>query len=187
MKHPFEFISPAVSKRVFIALLVWTLGLMALMQVLNRPLQTAAAPAGIVSYELAWTPAKAQEILASWEPQDNPPMGFKLIKPYYAAFSLGFDYLFMPSYATAIALGVLLAARRRSGLFLRIGAWLGWGALAAAGFDALENFALWRQLTDLPVSPWPQVAAVCATIKFTLILLGLAYALLGWLGPRRSA
>ncbi len=186
MKHPFEILPPAVRKRVFLVLLIWTLGLMVAMQVINRPLQTAAAPAGIVSYELAWTPARARAILAAWEPQFNPPMGFKLTKPYYAAFSLGFDYLFMPSYAAAIALGVLLAGKRRGAVFSRAGTWLGWGALVAAGFDALENFALWRQLIDLPASPWPQVAAVCATIKFTLILLGLAYALLGWLAPRRS-
>jgi len=52
--------------------------------------------------------------------------------------------------------------------------------LAAALFDAVENFALWKILLGAWASPWPELAAVCAQVKFGLLLLGLVYALAGW-------
>jgi len=105
MKHPLAFISVSARKPVFFALLAWTLVLFAVFQVLNTPLTTSAAPAGIVSHQFAWTPEKAQAILSSWEGHAS----------LFTAFGLGFDYLFMPSYALTVALGALLAAGRHSG------------------------------------------------------------------------
>ncbi|MBE3040100.1 MAG: hypothetical protein IMZ62_14985 [Chloroflexi bacterium] len=105
MKHPLAFISDSARKPVFFALLAWTLVLFAVFQVLNTPLTTSAAPAGIVSHQFAWTPEKAQAILSSWEGRAS----------LFAAFGLGFDYLFMPSYTLTVSLGALLVAGRRSG------------------------------------------------------------------------
>jgi hypothetical protein len=183
--HPLAFVPTAARRPLFIGLLVWTLGLMAVMQVINRPLLTEIAPSGIVSFELAGTPERARQILSSWYVHYDPTSGCSLASaPLYAAFSLGLDYLFMPSYALAIALGVLLGAGRQRSTFASLGAWLGWGALVAALFDAVENLALWRELTGASLSAWPQVAAICAGLKFALILLGLGYALLAWVIPR---
>ena len=41
-------------------------------------------------------------------------------------------------------------------------------------------------LLDAPAAPWPQVAWWCAAVKFTLVLLGLAYAAWGgvWAAKR---
>jgi hypothetical protein len=52
-----------------------------------------------------------------------------------------------------------------------LGQWL------AAGFDAVENIALLVLLFGRLASPWPQVAWVCAVLKFSLIILGIAYIL----------
>ena len=105
----------------------------------------------------------------------------------FAVFGLGIDYLFMPLYATALALGILLAACRHPGWFSGLGAWLGWSAYAAAIFDAMENYALVRMLVLNEVStPYPEIAAWCATLKFGLLLLGLVYALVGWAWPKRG-
>ncbi|MCL4529010.1 MAG: hypothetical protein M1282_06325, partial [Chloroflexi bacterium] len=82
MQHPLEFITFANRKRIFIALLVWTLGLFAVFRVLDQPL----APNGIVSFELAGTLERVTTILSSWSTQAK----------LYAAFGLGLDYLFMP-------------------------------------------------------------------------------------------
>lgn len=159
----------------------------AMMQVIGAPLKTEAAPMGIVSYELAGTPDNAFKILTSWElPRNNNEPLIKSITPkLYAAFGLGLDYLFMPSYALALALGVLLALGRHKGWLALLGVWLGWGSLAAALFDAAENFALWKILLGDYVSLWPGLAAVCAAIKFALILLGLGYAVFGGILPKR--
>lgn len=176
MIHPLDFVPPAKRKQLFFAFLAGTLVLFAVFRVLDAPLRTPAAPNGIVSFELAGNIESTAGILLSWDERAD----------LYAAFGLGIDYLFMPVYATALALGILLAAGRHSGWALTLGAWLGWGAYAAMLFDALENYALARMLLMNQVwSPYPQVAAFSASIKFLLLLLGLSYALVGWLWPKK--
>ena len=181
MNHPLHFIPSANRKPILLALLIWTIIMASIMQTVSAPLKTSAAPMGIVSFELAGTPEKAFQIMVSWVlPQKNGESLIASITPtLYAAFGLGLDYLFMPSYALALALGVLLALGRHKGWFASLGIWVGWGSLAAALFDAAENFALWKILLGDYQSAWPMIAAVCATIKFALILLGLGYAVLG--------
>ncbi len=175
MKHPLDKIPSSSRKPLFWALLIGTLILFAVFQRLDAPLRTSAAPNGIVSFELAGTPEQAHVQLLSWDAEAR----------LHAAFSLGIDYLFMPVYATALALGILLVVGKHGGWFGRLGAWLGWGSYAAATFDAVENYALWKILLGDVFSSWPAVAALCATVKFVLLLLGLIYAVVGWLWPRR--
>jgi hypothetical protein len=191
MKHPLQSIPSISRKPLFFAFLAGTLILFAVFRVLDAPLRTPAAPNGIVSFELAGTPGVALAIVDSWREvcncSDYIGLGFpeRSTKHLFAAFGLGIDYLFMPVYATALALGILLAAGRHKGWFLTVGAWLGWGAYAAALFDALENYALARMLLMNEVwSPYPEVAAFSASVKFGLLLLGLSYALVGWLWPK---
>ena len=194
MKHPFENIPSDARKRLFFAFLAGTLILFAVFRVLDAPLRTAAAPSGVVSFELAGTPSQAQAIIDSWHEmayllssvEGEPVPGFVSRAYAFAAFGLGIDYLFMPVYATALALGILLAMGRHKGWFAVLGSWLGWGAYAAALFDAVENFALARILLMNQVwSPWPEVAAFSASVKFGLLGVGLVYALAGWLWPKK--
>lgn len=176
LNHPLDLIQNERRKPLFLSLLFLTLVLFAAFRVLDTPLRTAAAPNGIVSYELAGGIKPAAEMLASWDARAQ----------LFAAFGLGLDYLFMPAYALTLALGILLAAGRHPGWFARLGAWLGWGALAAALFDAVENYSLWQFLLGDFQSLWPRLAALCATVKFSLLLLGLMYALIGWLWPKQK-
>ena len=176
MRHPLDFLPDKVRKPLFWALLVWTLILFAIFRPLGAPLTTSAAPAGIVSFELARTPANAQAMIASWDARAQ----------LFAAFGLGFDFLFMPSYALAIALGILLAAGRHPGAIAKLGAWLGWGAFLAALFDAVENIGLWNSLLGNVNSAWPLISFWCASFKFGLILLGILYGLIGWLWPKKK-
>ncbi len=151
------------------ALLVWTLLLAAVFLILDQKL----APNGIVTFELAHNLDRAAAILASWSP----------LARLYAAFGLGLDYLFMPSYAVTIALGVLMASERHAGVFHEAGAWIGRGSLLAALFDAVENFALFNFMTGTALAVWPQVAFWSACLKFGLFFLGILYAIVGWLLP----
>ena len=189
MKHPLESIPATSRKPLFFAFLAGTLILFAVFRVLDAPLQTPAAPNGIVSFELAGTPFQAQAMIDSWHEmaylvssvEGEPVPGFVSRAYAFAAFGLGIDYLFMPVYATALALGILLASGRHERWFATLGAWLGWGAYAAALFDAVENYALARMLLMNEVrSPYPEVAAVSAMIKFGVLALGLVFALVGW-------
>jgi hypothetical protein len=180
MHHPLEKLSPVLSKKLFWLLLVGSILTMAFMNIQGAPLVTSAAPLGIVSYELAGSPARMQAILDSWDEFARQS----------AAFNLGFDYLFMAIYSTAIALACLLA-----GAGLRSCRWpfgkaapvLAWGLWLAALFDAIENWALTTALFSVPASPLPEIARWCALLKFGLIFTGLVYAFLGlavWLAMR---
>jgi hypothetical protein len=176
MRHPLAFISDRARKPIFFALLAWTLILFVIFQGLNIPLTTTAAPAGIVSHQLSWTPEKAEAILASWGGRAS----------LFAAFGLGLDYLFMPSYALTVALGALLAAGRHSGWLVRLGTWAAYGVFTAAFFDALENIGQAQQLLNgVVTAPVTHFVGVCAFIKFSLLLLSIFYGLIGWMIPKK--
>lgn len=194
MKHPLENIPTDYRKRLFFTFLFLTLGLFAIFRFLDKPLRTPAAPNGIVSFELAGSPLQVQAITDEWKKmpfllsavagQVNPDI---VNIPYvFAAFGLGIDYLFMPAYAFALAFGTLLAAGRHAGWLKSLGAVAGYGAFAAALFDAVENYALFQILLNKVYSPYPEIAYYCASIKFGLLSFGLLYALVGWLLPREK-
>ena len=176
MSHPLDFIPSAAQKKVFFALLTLTLGLFGVFRYLDAPLRVPDAPNGIVSYELAGTPERTDSIIQAWDARAQ----------LFAAFGLGLDYLFMPAYALTLSLGVLMALRKQGGWFAKLGAFVGWGALLAGLFDAVENIALWRLLSGTATPLCPRVAAVAATVKFLLIIISLLFALLGWLLPKKN-
>jgi hypothetical protein len=163
-------------------LLALTIILTVVLQAVDTPLKTPAAPQGIVSYELAGTTAAAQGILDSWD------AGARV----NAGFSLGLDYLYMPAYALTIGLACAWAARvlgSRKRWLDRLGRVLAFGLGLAALLDAVENYALTTMLFGAAADPWPAVARWCATGKFALIIAGLVYVLVGfvlWLMTRRS-
>jgi hypothetical protein len=200
MRHPLEFVPNEHRKQLFFTLLSLTLVLFAVFRVLDQPLRTPAAPNGIVSFELARTSARAQTIVDVWTSrtviytdgenqnavtaQPGEPFTYNPIPIIHVSFGLGIDYLFIPLYAFALAFGSLLAAGRHSGWFKSIGAAAGYGAFAAASFDAVENYALLQILLNKIQSPYPEIAFYCASIKFGLLIFGLLYMLAGWLLPK---
>jgi hypothetical protein len=172
LHHPFEWLSGPAQKRAFLPLLALTLVVMASLQGLGGPLQTAAAPLGIVSFEFAGTLPAARTMLESWGTAGR----------VYAGLNLGLDYLFIVAYATTIGLGCVLVARSLAARFrvlYPLGAVLAWALLAAGLLDALENVALIRILLGSPSTAWPAVARWCAIPKFLVVAVGLAYVLVG--------
>lgn len=170
MNHPFERITTKKQTLLFLILLTVTALLLTVMNVTGAPLETAAAPSGIISYELAGTVEQASAILNSWD-------SYARIS---AAFSLGIDYLFMVAYSTLFSLACVMAAQvflhRNGGFITILGIMLAWGQWIAAVFDAVENLSLTIMLFNEPSGLWPQLAYTMAVMKFTLILIGLAYA-----------
>jgi len=169
LTHPLLRLAPQTQKRALPPLIIITLALTAALQIVGRPLQTAAAPLGIVSFELAGTLAAAQAMMASWDSSAH----------LHAAFSLGLDYLYMPLYAVTIALACLRAAAtslRSPQAAAALGVLLAWGLGLAALLDAVENIALWQVLQGSATAAWPVVARWCALIKFALVIAGLFFA-----------
>ncbi len=185
MSHPFKWVSESSRKTVFWVLFGLAILLMIALQVLGAPLKTQAAPAGIVSFELAGSINAAEKIVSSWDGQART----------YAGLNLGLDYLFIFAYAGAIGLGcALLAASvaRRHKVFASIGFVLSWAQLLAAACDATENYALISLLLGSRVNGLALLARACAIPKFLIVLLGLAYfafaliVLLVWAARRKQ-
>jgi hypothetical protein len=169
-------------RRVMWLALVLTIGGAVTLRIVDAPLRTAEAPWGIVSLELAGSSAGAGRILDSWDD----------LARLHAAFSLGFDYLFLCAYG-ALAWSLLRlramaldgaprlqpATRARWARACRSFSFAAW---AAAGCDALENAALWRVLAD-PAAPWPTItaiAAILASAKFAVLALLVSLWLITW-------
>jgi hypothetical protein len=172
LRHPSRWISPSAQTRAFVALLAVTLVVMISLQVLGAPLQTDAAPLGIVSFELAGNLPVAQSMLESWGP----------IGRVYAGVNLGLDYLFLFAYAGSIGLGCALLAQslsRRIRSLSRAGVILAWGLIAAGLLDAVENYALIHVLLGSQRELWPVVARWCAIPKFLIVAVGLLFLILG--------
>jgi hypothetical protein len=177
VSHPLALIPAVYRPRLFLFFLILTLVLMTALNILGAPLQTAAAPAGIVSYEFSGDTQGANTILNSWN---------NLAK-LYATLNLGLDYLFMPAYSTAIGLAAIWVGQAIGGRARSFGVWLAWGQWLAALLDATENVALLKMLLDTTAAPWPRLAYWCAAVKFALVLVGLLFVLVGAVYHRLSS
>lgn len=139
------------------------LGFMFYFQLLNRDL----APYTIVEFELAWTAAKAQAMLATWGEAGQAA----------ARQSLVVDFAFMPTYALGMAALTLLAARSQIGRWQTLGLWLVLAPLAAWALDVVENVNLMALVdhTANPVASAVTIASWAATIKFLLLIVCILY------------
>jgi len=135
---------------------------------------TYTARYGIVSLEVAGTKERAEEIIAFW---DSWGARREAIKSIY------YDYAFLLFYSTTLALACILAAGRlahRWPTLGRAGVIVAWTQWLAALCDAIENYALLKILWTNSAywEGWPKVATTFASIKFSIIGLGLIYVLL---------
>ncbi len=161
-------------RRALILLAITTIAIGAVLVVLDGRMHDSGGP-GIVGFEFAGSEERAAEILADWgdEGQDA------------ARASLWIDFAYLLSYGAFLTVAAVatreLALRR------------GWRWIAAAGvaaipiataapfFDAIEDIGLLLTLDGYGGALAPQLAAVCAGIKFAFIAIAIAYLLSGLL------
>jgi hypothetical protein len=166
-------------------LAITTVAIGAVLAVLDGRMRDSGGP-GIVGFEFAGSEDSAAEILGDWgdEGQDA------------ARASLWIDYAYILSYGAFLTLAAIatreLAVRRRWRRMAAAGvaAIPIAAAAAAACFDAIEDVGLLLALDRRGGDLAPQLAAVCAGLKFALLALALAYLLAGLLlrlRDRRSA
>ncbi|HPO12222.1 MAG TPA: hypothetical protein PLI09_02155 [Candidatus Hydrogenedentes bacterium] len=182
MQHPFEKCSAQRARRWFLRLLAGTAVLMALLTVVGMPLGKIHTASGgrcdIVSYEIAGTVDRSGAIVTAWKENGVLP---------YAKWNTWLDYLFLICYPNAVALGlIILIARPMSGFWQGLGRILAWAQWLVLASDALENAALLHILYRGVSVPWPQLALICASVKFTLLAGGLLGLLILFLLARRS-
>jgi hypothetical protein len=166
------FPSAAWLKRVTLLALPFTVGFFLFFRVHDRPL----APYTIVDFELARTPARAEQLLGAWGAAGQNT----------AREALYIDFGFMPAYALFFSGLTLLTARAARGRVQTLGLWLALAPFAAWLCDAVENLALLRVLAapNAPSAAALTLANACATLKFALLLACLLYWPAAWLLSR---
>ncbi len=172
-RFPLDWICEKNQGRVFWGLFLLTVVVLVGLQAIDAHLKTAAASAGIVSFEMAGTLTRVRQILETWGGRGQ----------VFAGLSLGLDFLFIVSYSSLLALGCQLTVRKFPGpgqVLVWIGGTLAWAQFLAALFDLVENFSLIRLLTGSFQSGLPSLARWCSVLKFSLVGLGILFLLLGF-------
>lgn len=169
LRHPFDRWPVRRRGAALLAVAVGTVATDIPLLLVNRRLDTEVSPNGILSLELAWNAERVEEIVGTWE------QAGALTE---AAFSSGFDFLFMLLYAVATAGACAGLARR--GWRPGVGAVLAWAGLAAGVFDATEtaiqsSFVLGSEPTDAAAT----AMSTAAVVKFGLLALCLLYLAIG--------
>jgi len=167
ISNPFSWLSAQSQKSALVFFGISTLMLLITLSIVDQPLKNADS-GGIIAYELAGSFDRSQEMLNSWD--HNAKL--------YAAFSLGIDYLFMVAYSLFLALSIFKLSQNfvgRKEWLSRLGIYLTWAQFAAACFDAIENYFLFRLLLGSQTEIFSALAFYSSSIKFILIILGLIY------------
>ncbi len=168
--HPFEGIPSRRRRNLFIALLLLTLLVLAVEYLVGAPLETAAAPGGLRSLQLAGDPIVCNAIIASWDAPNQ----------MRACFLVGLDFLLLLLYTNTACLACVWAAEQFDFIWLHsLGMWLAWGQWLAAVCGMLGDTATAAILFGQRGSLWPQQAEFQIAYKFYFVSLGLVFILLG--------
>lgn len=143
-----------------------SLVLMVQLRLADGALTSPDTPWGIVGFELAFTQARAAEIMAVWR-----SMGVT----ESALVSLGVDVAFLLVYPFMFRSLVQVLRRDDGSAFQRVGAPLAFAVLLCIPLDALENALLWRMLVSGASTPLALMAGVAATLKFLLVVVTAAW------------
>jgi hypothetical protein len=159
-------------RRALIVSGIASVAIFVVLTVLDVRMMDAGGP-GIVGFEVAGTQDRAAEILADWGTD-----GIDAAKA-----SLWIDYAYIVAYGTFLVLASLatrdLALERG---WRRMAAWglaVAPFAAAAAAFDAIEDVGLLLAVNQRGGALAPRLAQICASLKFALLAVTIAYLLTG--------
>ena len=124
-------------------------------------LVNAAPVYGILDYEFAWTSGQVELIFNTWG----------AVVKQQIALGIYMDFLYIIAYVALIFGCLLIAARILDGKFQTIGLYITLTPVIAGILDVIENVNLLLMIADgtFIASASPLVAALCATIKFSII------------------
>jgi hypothetical protein len=161
-------------KRALIASAVASIVIGAVLIVLDARMMDAGGP-GIVGFEFAGSDERAAEILADWGDEGTDA----------ARASLWIDYAYIVAYGTFLVLAAWatrdLAERRGWSRMASFGTVVISFAVAAAAFDAVEDVGLLLAVDQQGGVLAPRLAQICASLKFALLGVTIAYLLAGLL------
>lgn len=162
MQHPWRALPATVRRGLLKRTTILAILLTIFMARIGAPLDSPAAPLGIVSLELARTPEKMERILHEWTPRQEAT----------ARRSVRLDFTYLVVYALALSLACAALADApwlRQRAVTTAAAALSWGSLLAGALDAVENAALLAALRGAAMATAPPVAFAAASLKFALV------------------
>lgn len=134
------------------------------------PIEASINRYGILDFEFAWKPDRAEEIMFIW--------GSNGTNKQTLAISL--DFLFIIGYVFIIFGLILLISRRLSGKIQNIGIFMALLGIISGLFDVIENINLLLMLeTPTSVSSInPLIASTSATFKFGFLFICIGFFIL---------
>jgi len=168
MTHPYQGVPITWQLAACIALAIMLVALGRYMKEQAEPLE-AKLPNGVLDLESPWSSQTAADMLSLLERE-----GIKI-----ARRQILLDYALLVLYPLLISLLCAMLADRLQGKIALIGVMTAWGVLLSGPLDAIENSAILQMLAGKTAAPWPQLATISATLKFTLILGGAAFIAIG--------
>jgi len=165
MARLLRYFQSMASKPIFGATaLIVTVVLMVILGCQGQELATSHAPSRIVSLELAWSQAAAEQIIESWAPEQLQT----------AINQVLVDFIFIAGYSCLLLHMGLASGRRAQARGLSalapVAQAAGWGGFGAGMFDCLENFGLLAMLWSRPTELLALSTSVFATVKFALAI-----------------
>ena len=142
----------------------------------SMPLNTDVAPLGILDFELARRASRSAEIMQSWSSAAREA----------AAFTIGFDFLYMIVYSLWLSMALVYAVERSDRKWYREGIILSWMVLACIALDGTENVALLHQLKHGASETGAFVAWSFASVKFLILAVVIVFIPLCTFRPRLS-
>ncbi len=167
MSHPFESMTPPRLRRAFWMLSALTVVLLAVLGSVYIKLNNPVAPMGILSLELAATPDRLAQVVASWAEAAKLEM----------AFSLGLNFLCLFALTNTIAVYCVISAKRLSGTFARLGLTIAWAQWLAGAVWALQNSLLTWDVFGHASGLTTGLSASLSVAKFALVGIGVLYAI----------
>lgn len=162
--HPFAALRGAQRRALLLVLLACAAALLLLrLGPLDEVLKTRE-PGGIFALQLAWTGARAQQILAAWRGLEDA-----------VRLQTRWDFAFLLVYPALLSLACAMAAEARAGRWREAGLLVSWTSLAAAPLDGIENLLILGMLADGASSGEVLLLGLLATLKFSLVALAFAY------------
>ena len=149
--------------------------MMVVMMYTGKPLNTTAAPQGILNLEFANTAQKVNAIIDSWVAVTTEDAITAAKQNTY------FDFIFLFFYAGFLFLASKKIARQFNNKFGRAGRTIAIIALAAGGLDVLENIGMLQSISGNVSDPMALFTTGASLIKWVSVLVAVLYVLFGFL------
>ncbi|MHA1724195.1 MAG: hypothetical protein ACTSYC_07460 [Promethearchaeota archaeon] len=155
------------TKLLFVLTIIGFIIFILINQLVFAPLSATYTSYGILEFEFAWTRGRVISIFTMWGQQG---MLDQKLGVYW-------DFLYIISYILFIMGCIILITRHLEGKIENLGYKISLLIPLSGIFDVIENINLLIMLEKPTTfsSLIPFLASICATIKFTLLIIGIVY------------